>query len=99
MNIMKKQETTLVQRAFTKVTGFKSIYKRLEKKIIVSGKSMSTLNNYMRCLAHVALHFSCVPSQLNTEQIEEYTNCSLIAPGVWFGILLTTKNILARRLG
>ena len=74
MNIMKKQETTLVQRACTKVkvTGFKSVYKRLEKKIIVSGKSISTLNNYMRCLAHVALHFSCLPSQLDTEQIEEY---------------------------
>lgn len=72
MNIMKQQGATLVQRACAKVAGFKSLHKRLEKKIIVSGKSISTLNNYMRCLAHVALHFSCVPSQLDTEQIEEY---------------------------
>jgi site-specific recombinase XerD len=72
MNIMKQQETTLVQRACTKVAGFKTLYKRLEKKIIVSGKSHSTLNNYMRCISHVALHFKCLPTQLNIEQIEDY---------------------------
>jgi site-specific recombinase XerD len=72
MNNMRKQETTLVQRACAKVTGFKKLHKQLEKKIIVSGKSLSTLNNYMRCIAHVALHFNRVPSQLDIEQIEEY---------------------------
>ena len=72
MNIMKQQETTLVQRASANVTGFKTLHKRLEKKIIVSGKSLSTLNNYMRCIAHVALYFNCLPSDLDIEQIEEY---------------------------
>lgn len=72
MNIMKKQETTLVQRADAKVTGFKGLHKRLEKKIIVSGKSISTLNNYMRCIAHLALHFNSLPSEIDIEQIEEY---------------------------
>lgn len=72
MNIMKKQGATLVQRASAKVAGFKTLHKRLEKKIIVSGKSLSTLNNYMRCIAHVALHFKCLPSDLDIEQIEEY---------------------------
>jgi hypothetical protein len=72
MNIMKQQETTLVQRACAKVAGFKALHKRLEKKIIVSGKSLSTLNNYMRCIAHVALHFNCLPQELDIEQIEEY---------------------------
>ena len=72
MNIMKHQEATLVQRACAKVAGFKTLHKRLEKKIIVSGKSLSTLNNYMRCIAHVALHFNCLPSDLDIEQIEEY---------------------------
>jgi integrase/recombinase XerD len=68
----KKKETTLVQHACAKVAGFKSLHKRLEKKIIVSGKSLSTLNNYMRCIAHVALHFNTLPSELDIEQIEEY---------------------------
>jgi integrase/recombinase XerD len=72
MNIMKKQGATLVQRASAKVAGFQKAYKRLEKKIIVSGKSLSTLNNYMRCIAHISLHFNCLPTQLDLEQIEEY---------------------------
>jgi integrase/recombinase XerD len=72
MNIMTQQETTLVQRACAKVTGFKALYKRLEKKIIVSGKSNSTLNNYMRCIAHIALKYNNLPSQLDIEQIEDY---------------------------
>lgn len=69
---MKKQGATLVQRASAKIAGFKTLHKRLEKKIIVSGKSISTLNNYMRCISHLALHFNCLPSQLDLEQIEEY---------------------------
>ncbi len=68
----KKEETTLVQHACAKVAGFKGLHKRLEKKIVVSGKSLSTLNNYMRCIAHVALYFKTLPSQLDIEQIEEY---------------------------
>jgi site-specific recombinase XerD len=72
MNIMKQQGATLVQRASAKIAGFKNLHKRLEKKIIVSGKSLSTLNNYMRCISHLALHFDCLPTQLDLEQIEEY---------------------------
>lgn len=72
MKTTKEQESTVVQRACAKVTGFKSLYKRLEKKIIVSGKSISTLNNYMRCIAHLALHFNELPTTLDLEQIEDY---------------------------
>jgi site-specific recombinase XerD len=72
MNIMKQQGTTLVQRACANVKGFSALHKRLEKKIIVSGKSMSTLSNYMRCIAHVTLKYNCLPTELDLEQIEDY---------------------------
>lgn len=72
MNIKKQQGATLVQRASAKVAGFQKAYKRLERKIIVSGKSISTLNNYMRCIAHISLHFNTLPTQLDQEQIEDY---------------------------
>lgn len=72
MNIMKQQGATLVQRACAKVAGFKALHKRLEKKIIVSGKSLSTLNNYMRCISHVALKYNDLPTVLDHEQIEDY---------------------------
>lgn len=72
MKIMKQQGTTLVQRASANVKGFSALHKRLEKKIIISGKSMSTLSNYMRCIAHVALKYNCLPTDLDLEQIEDY---------------------------
>jgi integrase/recombinase XerD len=72
MKTMKQQGTTWVQRACANVAGFKALHKRLEKKIIVSGKSLSTLNNYMRCIAHVALRYNCNPTELDLEQIEDY---------------------------
>ena len=64
MNTLKQQGATLVQRACAKVAGFKALHKRLEKKIIVSGKSLSTLNNYMRCISHVALKYNDLPTVL-----------------------------------
>ena len=72
MNIMKQQGATLVQRASAKIAGFKALHKKLEKKIIVSGRSQSTLSNYMRCIAHIAFYFNCPPTKLDTEQIEDY---------------------------
>jgi integrase/recombinase XerD len=72
MNNLKQQGTTLVQRACANVKGFSALHKRLEKKILVSGKSMSTLSNYMRCIAHVALKYNCLPTELDLEQIEDY---------------------------
>jgi hypothetical protein len=65
MNNLKQQGATLVQRASAKIAGFKALHKRLEKKIIVSGKSQSTLANYMRCVAHVAFHFNLFSRSLH----------------------------------
>lgn len=72
MNVMTLQETTLVQRACAQVNGFQDLHQRLEKKIIISGKSKSTLANYMRCIAHIALHFNELPTDISLDQIEDY---------------------------
>ena len=37
----------------------------------ISGKSSSTLYNYRLHVAQVALHFGCLPTELDAEQIEE----------------------------
>jgi integrase/recombinase XerD len=63
---------TLVQQAIDKVTGFEQLYKDLERAIIVSGKSKSTLSNYSRHLAHLALHYNQLPTQLDQEQVLDY---------------------------
>lgn len=72
MNVMTLQETTLVQRACAQVNGFHDLHQRLEKKILINGKSKSTLANYMRCIAHISLHFNALPTDLSLDQIEDY---------------------------
>lgn|SRR5215210_2134609 len=64
--------TTLVSQACAKVNGFAELYNRLERKISISGRSLSTLKNYSCHLAHIALHFNCLPTELDEEQIEDY---------------------------
>jgi len=77
-NKIKKQPyRTLVKQACLKVTGFDDFYKRLSRKIRISGKSQSTLSNYTRHLAQMALHFDCLPTELDSEQVEEYLDMML----------------------
>ena len=52
--------------------GFAELYGRLERKISLSGKSPSTLNSYGTHLAKLALHFGCLPTQLEADQIDDY---------------------------
>ncbi|MDQ4101037.1 MAG: tyrosine-type recombinase/integrase [Thermoproteota archaeon] len=63
---------TLVQQAINKVTGFDQLYKELERAINVTGKSKSTLTNYSRHLAHLALHYNQLPTELDHEQVLDY---------------------------
>ncbi len=60
------------KQAIGKVTGFQQLYKDLERAICVSGKSTSTLTNYGRHLAHLALHYQQLPTELDSEQVPDY---------------------------
>src|SRR5438067_1781768 len=44
----------------------------MERSISVSGKRRSTLTNYGRQLAHLALHFNCLPTELDKDQVFDY---------------------------
>lgn len=63
---------TLVQQAMNKVCGFLELYKEMERSINISGKSISTLTNYGRQLARLALHYQKLPTELDSEQIMDY---------------------------
>jgi integrase/recombinase XerD len=45
---------------------------KLTKSFSINGKSTSTLTNYLRCLAHLALHYKMSPELLDQEAINEY---------------------------
>ncbi len=44
----------------------------MERSLSISGKSKSTLVNYGRQLAHLALHYDCFPLDLDSEQVMDY---------------------------
>jgi len=44
----------------------------MQRSIELSGKSESTLTNYSRCLAQLALHFNCSPTELDEDQLLDY---------------------------
>jgi integrase/recombinase XerD len=44
----------------------------LRRQYELAGKSESTVVNYSRCLAQMALHFGCCPSELDKEQVLDY---------------------------
>lgn len=69
---MDKEYVTIVKQACDKVTGFEQLYKEMERAICITGKSKSTLTNYSRQLAHLALHYNCFPLELGAEQVMDY---------------------------
>jgi site-specific recombinase XerD len=64
--------TTLVAQACANVQGFTDMYRRFKRRMKTSGRSESTLNNYIRYISQMALHFGCLPTELEDDQIEDY---------------------------
>jgi site-specific recombinase XerD len=68
----KKVGLTIVERAIISVSGFEKVAKKLEQQVILRGQSTSTLNNYIRRIAAISLHFRQLPHLLDDEQVNEY---------------------------
>lgn len=66
------QKTTLINQAFMQVEGFAALYEKLKRKLFIADLSESTLNNYSRQLAHIALYYKRLPTELNMDEIERY---------------------------
>lgn len=47
-------------------------YKKLHRSVVIAGKSQSTLTNYARCLAHMALYFQSDLLELDDDAILDY---------------------------
>jgi integrase/recombinase XerD len=45
---------------------------RLQRNVSLLGRSDSTFKNYSRHLAAMALHFQCLPTELDPEQVQDY---------------------------
>jgi len=63
---------TILNQAIQQVPGFESLYQKIYRRMRIEDLSNSTCTNYTRCLAHLALHYKTVPTDLTIEQVEEY---------------------------
>lgn len=68
----KKQSDTLIEQACAKVTGFSELLYQFKQKVSIAGRSESTYSSYARHLAKLALHFDCLPTELDPDQVNDY---------------------------
>ncbi len=52
--------------------GFAALLERFERNISILGRSPRTFDNYSRHVAAMALHFQCLPTELDPEQVKDY---------------------------
>ena len=48
------------------------MYEKLRRDFTIQGKAQSTFTNYIRCLAHLALHYGVSPEKLDDEKVQDY---------------------------
>lgn len=68
----KRIEPTIVEKAIQTVDGFEKVYKQLHQQVTLRGQSRSTLENYIRHIALISLHFARLPEQVSDDEINEY---------------------------
>lgn len=69
---IRKKTFTIVEQACHNVRGFRNLYQQLDDKVRLSGQSVSTLNNYARKLAQIALHFGKLPQYVSEKEMNKY---------------------------
>jgi integrase/recombinase XerD len=72
----KRNEPTLLVKAIETVPGFEIVYKKLKQQVTLRGQSQSTLDNYVKSISRISLHFSKLPDQISDDEINEYL-CAL----------------------
>jgi len=72
----KRNEPKLVVKAIESIPGFELVYKKLGQQVALRGQSKSTLDNYLKSISRISLHFSRLPDQISDDEINEYL-CAL----------------------
>jgi len=67
-----KTGLTIVEWAIIAVPGFELVFKKLDQQVALRGQSQSTLNNYIRRIALITLHFGRLPEDVEEDEINEY---------------------------
>lgn len=68
----KKSEFTILERAMQTVPGFDKVYNKLKQQTLLSGRSQSTFDNYIRRIALVCLEYNRLPEDISEDEINDY---------------------------
>jgi site-specific recombinase XerD len=68
----KKSGFTIVEQAIMLVPEFEKVVRKMEQQVVLRGQSKSTLNNYIRRIALMVLHFGKLPEFVDPEEINVY---------------------------
>jgi integrase/recombinase XerD len=68
----KKSGFTIVEQAIMLVPEFEKVVHKLDQQVTLRGQSKSTLQNYIRRIALLVVHFGKLPQQIDPEEINEY---------------------------
>lgn len=68
----KKSGLTIVEQAIELVPEFEKVVHKMEQQVVLRGQSKSTLNNYIRRIALMVVHFGKLPEFVDPEEINEY---------------------------
>jgi integrase/recombinase XerD len=66
------RSSKFLNQASKTVVGFEALLIRFQQHISILGRSQKTFENYARHVAAMALHFNCLPTELDEEQLNEY---------------------------
>ena len=66
------RENKILNQAKREVPGFEELLQRFERTVYILGRSQSTFNNYSRHLAAISLYFGKIPTELDSEQVQDY---------------------------
>ena len=62
----------IIDTANAEIAGFKEMSHRLERDIILNGKTQKTYKSYIRQIAAVSIYFNKLAIEISTEEIAEY---------------------------
>ena len=71
-NLPPISEGSLLGKACREIQGFEEMYRRFERRMHVQKRSDATKKNYAHHLALISLHYQCLPTVIETDQIEDY---------------------------
>lgn len=69
---MVEESPRIVEKARSTIKGFEDVYQKILQAVVLQGKSVSTLNNYMRRVSALCLHFGRLPENISDDEVNQY---------------------------